>query len=371
VAGAIRVYDTVGMCPYLDRLAMTDDVPTTDTQADHEPGGDSEAPASGRKIILSGMQPTGQLHLGNLEGALNNWVRLQNDYDMYCCIVDWHALTADFEKVEGMQDRILQMAIDYLAAGLDPDKCAMFVQSHVPEHAELHLLFSMLVPVPWLERMPTYKDKRDGLGLDSYGFLGYPVLQAADILIYRAHLVPVGKDQERHIIFARDLAGRFNHLYGVDLFPLPQAKFTEFPEIPGTDGRKMSKSYGNDIRLADTSEETTEKLRRMFTDPQKVRRNDPGRPDQCPVFKLHRVYSEADFTAGVHRKCKTGELGCVSCKKDLSEHLNKALEPIRARRAEWVGRPDDVWDVLKAGAVRARGRARQTMEQVRKAMHLA
>jgi tryptophanyl-tRNA synthetase len=224
-------------------------------------------PAGGavRGVVLSGMQPTGQLHLGNLEGALNNWIRLQSAYEMYCCIVDWHSLTADFDKTEGMQDRILQMAVDYLAAGLDPERCAIFVQSQVKEHAELHLLFSMLVPVPWLERMPTYKDKRDTLGLDSYGFLGYPVLQAADILVYRAQWVPVGKDQERHIIFARDLAGRFNHLYGQEVFPLPEALFTEFSEIPGTDGRKMSKSYGNDIRLADSPEATTDKLKRMFT----------------------------------------------------------------------------------------------------------
>jgi len=324
-----------------------------------------------RQIVLSGMQPTGQLHLGNLEGALRNWVRLQDQYAMYCCIVDWHSLTADFDKSEGMQDRILQMAIDYLAAGLDPAKCAIFVQSQVKEHAELHLLLSMLTPVPWLERMPTYKDKRDNLGLDSYGFLGYPVLQAADILIYRAHLVPVGKDQERHIIFARDLAGRFNHLYGCEVFPLPEPKFTEFPEIPGTDGRKMSKSYGNDIRLADSPHETAEKLRKMFTDPQKLRRNDPGRPEICPVYKLHRLYSPGALTAEVDRTCRTGELGCVDCKKTLAENVNRALAEIRERRTVWAGRPDDVWDLLNAGAKVARARAAETMALVRAAMHLA
>lgn len=323
-----------------------------------------------RQIILSGMQPTGQLHLGNYEGALKNWVRLQNDYDMYCCIVDWHALTADFNDTEGMQDRILQMAVDYLAAGLDPKKCAIFVQSQVKEHAELHLLFSMLTPVPWLERMPTYKDKRDNLGLDSYGFLGYPVLQAADILVYRAHLVPVGKDQERHIIFARDLAGRFNHLYNTEVFPLCEAKFTEFPEIPGTDGRKMSKSYGNDIRLADTPEETEAKLKKMFTDPQKLRRNDPGRPEICPVYKLHQVYSPANQVAEIERTCKTGELGCVECKQRLIANLNDALADIRAKRNEWAARPDDVWAVLDDGAQRARARAQETMAMVRKAMNL-
>jgi tryptophanyl-tRNA synthetase len=260
--------------------------------------------------------------------------------------------------------------VDYLAAGLDPERCAIFVQSQVKEHAELHLLFSMLVPVPWLERMPTYKDKRDNLGLDSYGFLGYPVLQAADILVYRANFVPVGRDQERHIIFARDLAGRFNHLYGVDLFPLPEALFTEFSEIPGVDGRKMSKSYGNDIRLADTPEDTSGKVRQMFTDPQKIRKDDPGRPEICPVFKLHRKYSEPSFTADVEARCKTGELGCVECKKHLALHLNESLDPLRQRRAGWLARPDDVWDVLREGAGRARARASETLAMVRRAMNL-
>jgi tryptophanyl-tRNA synthetase len=316
------------------------------------------------------MQPTGQLHLGNLEGALKNWVALQQEHDMYCCIVDWHSLTSDFEQTEGMQDRIFQMAVDYLAAGLDPNHCAIFVQSQVKEHAELHLLLSMLTPVPWLERMPTYKDKRDNLGLDSYGFLGYPVLQAADILIYRADLVPVGRDQERHIIFARDLAGRFNHLYGAEVFPLPEPKFTEFAEVPGVDGRKMSKSYGNDIRIADSADETKEKVRKMFTDPQKIRKNDPGRPDICPVYKLHRIYSPADLVATTHRTCQTGELGCVECKLNLAANLNAALEPIRGRRAQWLKKPDDVWDVLDSGATKARQRAQETMALVRKAMNL-
>jgi tryptophanyl-tRNA synthetase len=323
-----------------------------------------------KKIVLSGMKPTGQLHLGNLEGALANWVQLQAEHEMYCCVVDWHSLTADFDDTAGMQDRILQMTIDYLAAGLDPSRCAIFVQSQVKEHAELHLLFSMLVPVPWLERMPTYKDKRDNEGLDSYGFLGYPVLQAADILIYRAHFVPVGRDQERHIIFARDLAGRFNHIYGTDLFPLPEPQFTEFAEMPGTDGRKMSKSYDNDIRIGDSPEVTTEKVRKMFTDPQKIRRNDPGRPDLCPVYKLHYRYSPTDHTQQVHETCQTGVLGCVECKKNMAAHLNRALEPLRERRAVWVQRADDVWDVLRDGADRARARAQETMAQVRRAMHL-
>ena len=338
---------------------------SSETSATASPSGDRQ------KIILSGMQPTGQLHLGNLEGALANWVALQNDYEMFCCIVDWHSLTADFDKTSGMQERIREMAIDYLAAGLDPKKCAIFVQSDVKQHAELHLLFSMLVPIPWLERMPTYKDKRDNLGLDSYGFLGYPVLQAADILVYRAHVVPVGKDQERHIIFARDLAGRFNHLYGVDLFPMPEAIFTKFPEIPGTDNRKMSKSYGNDIRIADTAEETAAKLKRMYTDPTKVRRNDPGHPEQCPVFKLHKLYSLPEVVNTVDETCKSGALGCVDCKMQLTERLNLKLAPIREKRQEWSSRPDDVKDVLTEGAVKARNRAEETMTQVRKAMHLA
>jgi len=314
------------------------------------------------------MQPTGQLHLGNYEGALKNWVALQDEYEMYGCIVDWHALTADYEETAEFPDRIFQVALDYLAAGLDPEKCSIFVQSHVKEHAELHLLFSMIVPIPWLERVPSYKEKAAELGLDSYGFLGYPLLQAADILIYRADLVPVGKDQLPHIELTREVARRFNSLYGT-VFPEPQAKLTKFALIPGTDGRKMSKSYKNDITLADSPEDTSAKLKKMFTDPQKLRRGDPGRPDICPVYALQKVYNENH--QDLYTPCTTGELGCVECKGILGKNLNEKLGPVRARRADLAAHPGKVKDVLHQGADQARRRASETMKQVRQAMHLA
>jgi tryptophanyl-tRNA synthetase len=320
-----------------------------------------------KKIILSGMQPTGHLHLGNYEGALKNWVALQDEYEMYCCIVDWHALTADFDKTPEFPDRVFEVAVDYLAAGLDPEKCSIFVQSHVKEHAELHLLFSMITPIPWLERVPSYKEKSLELGLDSYGFLGYPLLQAADILVYRADFVPVGKDQLPHIELTREVARRFNTLYG-NVFPEPEAKLTKFAAIPGIDGKKMSKSYGNDVTLADSAEETGAKLKKMFTDPQKLRRGDPGRPDICPVYALQKVYNP-DHQA-LFRPCSTGELGCVDCKKVLIERLNEALADLRSRRAELIAHPDQVRDILRQGAERARRRAGETMVLVREAMHL-
>lgn len=322
-----------------------------------------------KEVILSGMQPSGKLHIGNLEGALRNWTKLQDDYEMYGCIVDWHALTTGYEDTEGMEERIIDVTLDYLAAGLDPEKSAIFVQSQVKEHAELHLLLSMITPTPWLERVPTYKEKADKLGLDSYGFLGYPVLQAADILLYRARWVPVGKDQLPHIELTREIGRRFNHLYG-EVFPDPQAKLTKVPVVPGLDGQKMSKSYGNDINIADTAEETAAKLKKMFTDPEKLRKNDPGRPEICPVFALHRLYSSKDEIAEIDRTCRTGELGCVADKKALADNLNKALEPIREKRRQLAQDLDYVNDVLTDGANRARKRAQETMALVREKMHL-
>lgn len=322
-----------------------------------------------RKVILSGMQPTGRLHLGNLEGALANWVRLQNEYDMYCCIVDWHALTADFDKTSDLDDKIVQMAIDYLAAGLDPKKCAIFIQSQVKEHAELHLLFSMIVPTPWLERVPSHKEKVEKLGLDSYGFLGYPLLQAADILLYRADFVPVGKDQVPHIELTREVGRRFNSLYG-DVFPDPQALLTKIPVVPGIDGQKMSKSYGNEIAIAETPEETTAKIKKMFTDPEKLRKGDPGRPEICPVFALHQLYTPEVDIKQIDIDCRSGALGCVACKKHLAESINKALEPIRAKRRQLESDIDFVNDVLEDGANRARLRAQETMALVREKMNL-
>jgi tryptophanyl-tRNA synthetase len=320
-----------------------------------------------KEVILSGMQPTGMLHIGNLEGALRNWAKLQDDYEMYCCIVDWHALTSDYDQTSELEGRIIDLAIDYLSGGLDPKKCAIFIQSQVKEHAELHLLFSMIVPKPWLERVPSYKEKSVELGLDSYGFLGYPLLQAADILIYRANWVPVGKDQLPHIELTREVARRFNSLYG-EVFPEPQGKLSQFSEIRGTDNRKMSKSYDNDICMGESEESTAKKISTMYTDPTKIHLGDPGHPDECPVYLLHKVYNPDHKT--IHKNCSSGELGCVKCKKMCAEATNNALKPIRERRAELEKNLPYVKKVLEEGAERARAKAQETMEMVRKAMKM-
>lgn len=314
------------------------------------------------------MQPTGKLHLGNYEGALKNWVRLQDSYEVYCCIVDWHALTSDFSDTAELPERIRQMAIDYLAAGLDPKRTAIFVQSQVKEHAELHLLFSMIIPIPWLERVPSYKDKAEELGLDSYGFLGYPLLQAADILVYRAGWVPVGQDQLPHIELTREVARRFNSLYG-EVFPEPQALLTSFAAVPGLDGRKMSKSYGNEISLSHSPEETRARIKKMFTDPQKLRKGDPGRPEICPVYSLHKIYNPAHETE-IAPPCRSGELGCVDCKMRLADLMNASLQPLRDKRTALERDTATVDKALTDGAERARAKAVDTMADVRSAMHL-
>lgn len=323
-----------------------------------------------QKRMLSGMQPTGILHLGNLEGALRNWVRLQDQYDSYFCIVDWHALTTMAEDTGKIREQVREVAVDFLAAGLDPKKCAIFVQSHIPQHAELHLLFSMITPVPWLERVPTYKEKKEQLALDtaSYGLLGYPVLQAADILIYKANAVPVGKDQLPHLELTREIGRRFNHLYD-DVFPECEAILTEAAVLPGTDGRKMSKSYGNAIYIADSAEDTQKKIRGMFTDPEKLRKGDPGRPEICPVFALQELYNKGE-TAWIAENCRSGALGCVDCKKKVTEAMNASLEPIRERRKTFADDGAQVDIVLREGAAKAREAAEETMAEVRHAMKL-
>jgi tryptophanyl-tRNA synthetase len=320
------------------------------------------------ETILSGMQPTGHLHLGNYEGALKNWVTLQDNYEMYLCIVDWHSLTEEVENTAVLADRVFQMAVDFLAGGIDPQKAAVFIQSDVKEHAELHLLLSMLVTVPTLTRLPTYVEKREEKGLDTYGFLGYPVLQAADILVYNAHKVPVGKDQEKHIWLAADLAKRFNNLYG-PTFNEPQVLLAKFPAIPGLDGRKMSKSLNNHIAMADDEETTTRKLRTMFTDPQKLRKGDPGRPEICPVYALHQIYTPGHESI-IAPPCRSGELGCVDCKMKLAANLNQALAPIREKRKKLVDNRGYVFDVLRDGADRARRKTAETMAKVRENMKL-
>jgi len=325
-----------------------------------------------KKVILSGMQPTGKtgrLHLGNYEGALKNWVKLQNEdsYEMFCCIVDWHFLTSGFSDTDGLKNRVKELAIDYLSAGLDPEKCVIFIQSQVKEHAELHLLLSMITPTSWLERVPSFKEKVEELGLDSYGFLGYPVLQAADILAYKASAVPVGKDQLPHIELTREIARRFNNLYG-PVLPEPEGLLTPFAVVPGIDGRKMSKSYANDIKLADSDKVTTEKVMKMFTDPQKIRKGDPGRPEICPVYSLHQIYNSNHEK--ILQPCRSGTLGCVDDKKDLAEHINRSLAPIRRKRAELEKNPDYIWDILREGARKAQARAGQTLAEVREAMKI-
>lgn len=330
-------------------------------------------PENHRARILSGMRPTGKLHLGNLVGALENWITLQDKYESYHFVADWHMLTTEYANVGGLQENILEMVTDWLAAGLDPEKATFFVQSRIPEHAELHLLFSMITPLGWLERVPTYKEQLENLqgrDLHTYGFLGYPVLQAADILIYKADAVPVGEDQVPHVELTREIARRFNHHYG-PVFPEPQALLTRAPRLPGTDGRKMSKSYDNAIYLSDPADVVSKKVAGMMTDPARKRRNDPGNPDVCPVFDFHKIFSSADVIGRVNRECRTAEIGCVECKKLMVDPLNRFLDPIRERRRPLEENPQQVWDILEAGTEKARLVAKETMKEVRAAMKLA
>jgi tryptophanyl-tRNA synthetase len=323
-----------------------------------------------KKVIFSAMQATGRLHLGNLEGALRNWVRLQDEYELYAGIVDIHSLTTTFDDTSEVLENVREAAIDYLAAGLDPDKTAIVIQSWVPAHAELHTLLSMITPVGWLERVPTYKEKREQLHIanPSYGLLGYPVLMAADILVYRADVVPVGRDQVPHLELTREIARRFNHLYG-NILPEPQSLLTEFALLPGLDGRKMSKSYDNCIYLSDSPDDVRRKVPDMFTDPTKLRKNDPGHPDQCPVYAYHLAYSP-DTAPEVKADCEAGKLGCVDHKQQLADILIEAMTPYWERRAAVAADPDRLDAVLQDGARRAREKTAETMDLVWKAMKL-
>ncbi len=397
-----------------------------------------------RPRVLSGMRPTGPLHLGHLVGALENWVKLQEQYDCFFFVADWHALTTDYADTGKINEHTLQMVTDWLAAGLDPEKATFFIQSRVPEHAELHLLFSMITPLGWLERVPSYKEQREQIrdkDLGTYGFLGYPVLQAADILIYKANYVPVGEDQAAHVELTREIARRFNLAYGAlrlrsfekdeswhglatsvglphevtrqllpdspyvvsdkaavikeyferaplnmrayhwsaglskfaeiqGVLPEPGVLLTTTPKLPGLDGRKMSKSYNNAIDLADDEETVRKKISGMLTDPQRKRRNDPGRPEICPVFGYHRRYSKPEVIARVDSECRTAAIGCVDCKRLMADHLVVALEPIRERRRKYAEQPRMVWDILVEGSRKAQRSARATLGQVREAMKL-
>jgi tryptophanyl-tRNA synthetase len=329
-----------------------------------------------RKRVLSGMRSTGKLHLGNYVGALQNWVRMQDEYECFFEVADWHALTTDYADTSRVKENSLDVALDWLAAGLDPQKSVIFIQSHVPAHAELHLLFSMITPLGWLERVPTYKEQRDNIkdkDLGTYGFLGYPVLQAADILVYKADCVPVGEDQVAHVELTREIARRFNGFYGAQkaAFPEPQALLTPAAKLPGTDGRKMSKSYGNTVMLTDPEPVVRQKLKTMVTDPARVRRSDPGNPDVCPVGDLHKIFSSKETMAKVNEGCRSASIGCIECKGWAADAVVQLLNPMQEKRRKFEENPRLAWDILEDGAQRASAAAAETMNDVRAAMGMS
>jgi len=352
-----------------------------------------------RRRVLSGMRPTGRLHLGNYMGALKNWVQLQHEtlhdgtpkYECYFFIADFHALTTDYADTSALPENVREVTLDFLAAGLDPKRCTIFRQSQVPAHFVLNSLLEMITPLSWLERVPTYKDQQEQLkekDLATIGFLGYPVLQSADILVYQADFVPVGQDQAAHVEITREIARRFNHLFGSgraavsaksdkerlaeleqatdvrEILPEPKVLLTPSPKLPGTDGRKMSKSYGNTILLSDSEADVRAKLKTMVTDPARVRRTDPGNPDVCPVFDLHKVFSSEQTQAQVREGCTTAGIGCIQCKGWLADAVVQELAPIQQRRAHFEAHPDEVTAILDEGAVRANARTAVTMQQV-------
>jgi tryptophanyl-tRNA synthetase len=352
----------------------------------------AEAKQAVNRRVLSGMRPTGKLHIGHYVGALQNWTRLQNDYECFFFVADWHALTTDYADTSRVKNNIFEMVFDWLAAGLDPEKATIFIQSHVPQHAELHLLLSMMTPLGWLERVPTYKEQKENLkekDLNTYGFLGYPVLMTSDILLYRATEVPVGEDQVAHVEITREIARRFNqfywldpqHLYPVEhatpeaqrvaVFPEPHPLKTKAAKLPGTDGRKMSKSYGNSILMSDPEAEVRKKLKTMVTDPARVRRSDPGNPDVCPVGDLHKIFSNAGTMANVREGCTTAGIGCIECKGWVADNIVAILNPIQERRRQYEDNPRLAWDILEAGSARARAAADQTLVEVRESMGMS
>jgi len=326
-----------------------------------------------KERVLSGMRSSGKPHLGNLLGALKNWVHMQETYECFYFIADWHALTTGYADTTQTRESVQEIAIDYLSAGLDPEKSVLFIQSLVPEHAELHLLLSMITPLAWLERVPTFKEQQQELkdrDLATYGFLGYPLLQTADIIMYKAHWVPVGLDQVAHIELSREVVRRFHSLYNVEIFPEPQPKLTEVPKLPGLDGRKMSKSYDNTIYLSDSPATLTQKVKTMMTDPARQRRRDPGNPDICPVFDFHRIYSTEAERQEVAQGCRTAGIGCIDCKGVLIRNMLTDLQPLHEKRAYYTAHPQEAMDVLVAGSAQARAVARETMGEVREAMHI-
>ncbi|WP_419806071.1 tryptophan--tRNA ligase [Terriglobus sp.] len=356
--------------------------------------------ANTKRRVLSGMRPTGRLHLGNYMGALYNWVRLQRDYSCYFFIADIHALTTDYADPGDIRSKSFEVALDFLGAGLDPEQCVIFRQSHVAAHSELYTLFGMITPLGWLERVPTYKDQQEQLrekDLNTHGFLGYPLLQSADILLYKPDFVPVGQDQVSHVELTREVARRFNQLYSsaetpevaaaasdkermkaeisenvieAELLPEPKALLTPSPKLPGLDGRKMSKSYGNTIGLTDSADELKKKMRPMVTDPARVRRTDPGDPDKCPVGDLHKVFSTPETLAKVYDGCRNASIGCIECKGWCADSILREIEPIADRRRTFETQPNLVHEILTTGASKARQQADATMAEVRAAMGL-
>ncbi|PKN05650.1 MAG: tryptophan--tRNA ligase [Deltaproteobacteria bacterium HGW-Deltaproteobacteria-9] len=327
-----------------------------------------------RKRILSGMRPTGKLHLGNLQGALKNWIYLQGQqkYECYYFVADWHALTSDYSDTGDIQGNRVDMVIDWLSAGLDPEKSTLFVQSSIKEHAELFVILSMITPLAWLERNPTYKEMKtelSGKDLSTFGFLGYPVLQAADIIMYKASGVPVGVDQLPHVELTREIARRFNFLYR-EIFPIPDPLLTDFPKLLGIDGRKMSKSYENSIYISDRGKVLKDKVAAMFTDPQRMRRKDPGRPEICNVYTFHQIYSPGEDVDRIRVECSRAGIGCTDCKRQLSARIAEAMSPVHDRRDYYLHHPDEVRAIIENGNARAARIARLTMEEVREAVRV-
>lgn len=327
------------------------------------------------KRILSGMRPTGRLHLGNLHGALGNWVELQNsgDYDCFYFVADWHAITSEYASTQDIRNNSVNMVIDWLAAGLDPGKSTLFVQSAVKEHAELFLLLSMITPLAWLQRNPTYKEMQTELSskdLSTFGFLGYPVLQAADIIMYKAYGVPVGVDQLPHIELTREIARRFNYIYQKEVFPVPEPLLTSVPKLLGIDGRKMSKSYENSIYLSDRGKELSQKVASMFTDPQRMRKKDPGDPDICNVFTFHGLYSSAEDVAEINQACRVAGIGCIDCKKMLAARVEEALAPVHERMDYYQRNVQEIYDIIANGNKQATAIARATLAEVRDAVKI-
>jgi len=327
-----------------------------------------------KKRVLSGMQSSGNLHLGNLLGALENWVKMQEEYDCFYFVADWHALTTNYQDTGELRNNMLDIGVNWLAAGLDPEKSTLFVQSLVPEHAVLNVLLGMLTPLPWLERVPSYKEKLEQVkdrNLYTFGFLGYPVLQAADIIIYKADFVPVGIDQLPHLELTREIVRRFHDIYGTKVFVEPEGKMAKVRKLPGLDGRKMSKTYNNAIFLSDTPEERARKVSMIVTDPQRIRRTDKGNPDVCNAYAFHKIFTPQERVGEIDSACRNAEIGCVACKKELAANLAKGMAPFDERRQSWALKKSEVVEILREGSRKARVAAAATLAEAEDAMGIS